>query len=218
MSAPTRVIASLGVGPHEALLRLAAATIEPYARRHGYALELHTGVVDATRPAPWSKVRILRDLVDRHEIVVWLDADLEIVDPRVDIASELDPGSFLGIVEHRYRASQFPNSGVMVLRGGERAAGFLDEVWALDAYIDHTWWENAAICELLGYGLDPPRRLATTAWRDQTTFLSPSWNWIVNAPLHRARIRHFPGFALRTRTILMRAALVEARARSLVWR
>jgi hypothetical protein len=35
---------------------------------------------------------------------------------------------------------------------------------------------------------------------------------------HRARIRHFPGYSLRTRPILMRAALLEARARAALGR
>lgn len=218
MTQSSRVIASLGAGPHEGLLRLALRTIGPYARRHGYDLDLHTEIVDPTRPASWSKVRIMRELVTRYDFVVWLDADLVIVDPREDIAAQLAPDSFFGIVEHRYGVNQAPNCGVMVFRGGERSERFLDEVWGLDTYVENPWWENAAICELLGYGLDPPRPLATTSWREQTTLMSPSWNWIVNDPRHRARIRHFPGFSLRTRTILMRAALVEARARGLLWR
>jgi hypothetical protein len=209
----SRVIASLGAGRQRLLLELARHTIEPYARRHGYDLALHDAVVDTSRPAPWSKVLILRELVERYETVVWLDADLEIVDGRRDIADELDAGSFLGLVEHRYGERRFPNTGVMVLRGDERAARFLDEVWSLDRYANHQWWENAAVCALLGYGLDPPRLLEPTSWREQTTFIPPSWNWIINAPRHRARIRHFPGFSLRTRTILMRAALLEAGAR-----
>lgn len=205
-----KVIASLGCGAHEQLLALARRTIEPYARRHGYDLALHTEPVEPTRPAPWSKIRILRDLVDRYDTVVWLDADLVIVDPRVDIASELEDGHVLGLAEHRVGGGRFPNTGVMVLRGGGLAARLLDAAWALDAYSEHRWWENAAICELLGYALDPPRPIASTRWRELTTFMSPRWNWIATAPVRHARIRHFPGFSVASRRLLMRAATGEA--------
>jgi hypothetical protein len=208
-----RVITSLGAGPHEPLLRLACRTIGPYARRHGYDLELHTQPTDRTRPAPWSKIRILRELVERYDLVVWLDADLVIVDARVDLASELTEGRFLYLVEHSHNGWHMPNTGVMLLRSGTDAAKFLDDVWALDRYTHHQWWENAAVCELLGYRLDPPGPVRKTPLLERTKFMSPRWNWIVDAPVRRARIRHFPGYSLRTRTALMIGATLEAGAR-----
>lgn len=208
-----RVIASLGAGPQRQLLAIASKTIEPYARRHGYDLQLHTEIADATRPAPWSKIRVLRDLIDRYELVLWLDADLVIVDGSVDIASELEDASFLYLVEHRAKGERRPNTGVMLLRAGDEAARFLDEVWALDRYVNHRWWENAAVCELLGYQLEPAQPIRETPLRAKTKFISPRWNSITDAPARHARIRHFPGFSIRTRKALMLASLAEARAR-----
>src|SRR5581483_6913852 len=108
--------------------------------------------------------------------------------------------------------------GVMMLRGGAQAAEFLDAAWALDRYTDHVWWENAAICDLLGYDLDPAGPARETPALAGTKFISPRWNWIVDARVPRARIRHFPGYALRTRTALMLAATAEARLRGLLRR
>ena len=138
--------------------------------------------------------------------------DLVIVDQRNSSSAELPVGSFLGLVEHRYGESRFPNTGVMVLRGGETAAEFLDQTWTLERYVDHEWWENAAVCELLGYALDPPRPLHPTPWLEQTTFISPRWNWIPNARVRRARVRHFPGYSVRTRRLMMLAALARGAA------
>jgi hypothetical protein len=213
-----RVLASLGTGRQEHLLRLARVTIEPYARRHGYDLELHTQAVDQSRPPPWSKIRILRRLVERYPLVVWLDADLVVVDPREDLADELAEGCFLHLVEHRHEDWRMPNTGVMLLRGGSDAQRFLDAAWELERYAEHQWWENAAVCELLGYALDPPRPVRDTAFRAQTHFISPRWNSIPDAPAHRPRIRHFPGYSLKTRAALMCAATVEAKARTLLER
>jgi hypothetical protein len=210
-----RVIVSLGTGAQEQLLRLASHSFAPYARRYGYDLRLHTDVVDPSRPAPWSKIPLLRDLVLRYETVVWLDADTVIVDRSADIAEEMHPKAILHLVEHTVRGEQRPNTGVMVLRGGQESAAFLDEVWRMEKYIDHRWWENAAVCDLLGYSVDPPARIRTTSLSERTHFLSPRWNWIRDASVRRARIRHFPGFAVRTRRLLMLAALAEAEAHAL---
>ena len=104
----SRAIASIGTGPHERLLALAARSFRPYAERHGYDLHLHTEVVDPSRPAPWSKVRILRDLLEPTTRCVWLDSDLVIVDPRVDIAGEVPADRFLALVEHQTARLAFP--------------------------------------------------------------------------------------------------------------
>ena len=208
-----RVIASLGAGPQRELLGLAARSFGPYARRHGYDLRLVTEVLDPGRPAPWSKIPLLRELAARYALVVWIDADAVIVDRETDIASALVPGRLVHLVEHVVGGEPRPNTGVMMLRGGPEAIAFLDAVWALDRYVEHRWWENAAVCELLGYGVDPPARLGTTPWRERTALLSGRWNWIRDAPVRHAHIRHFPGYALGTRRLLMHAALAEGRIR-----
>jgi len=209
----SRAIASIGTGPHERLLRLAERSFRPYAKRHGYELHLHTEVVDASRPAPWSKVRILRDLLDRHQVVVWLDSDLVILDPRADIAADVPPDRFLALVEHRIGAARFPNTGVLVLRPDARP--FLDEVWAQEDLVDHRWWENAAICRLLGYELEPEPHPAreTELARAHTHWLDPRWNSIPDAPAPHPRIRHYPGYKTRTRAAFMLRDLVVRRRR-----
>lgn len=207
----SRAIASIGTGPHRRLLSLAARTFRPYARRHGYELHLYDEVVDASRPTSWSKVKILRDLLDRYDPVVWLDSDLMVVDPREDIAAEVPQDRFLAMVEHHIGPARFPNAGVLVLRPDGRP--FLDEVWAQEDLIDHPWWENGAICRLLGYELEPephPERETALA-RDHTHWLDPRWNSIPDAPTPHPRIRHYPGYKTRTRAALMLRDLVVRR-------
>lgn len=212
------MIVSLGTGAQERLLAIARRSFEPYARRHGYELDLRTHAPDGPRPTPWKKVPILREAVERYELVVWLDADVVIVDGRADIADELEDGRFLYLAEHRKDGSRMPNTGVMMMRGGEQAARFLDELWALDRYTNHMWWENAAACELLGYELDPPRPARSTPLLEQTKLISPRWNSIVGDGVRGVRIRHFAGYKPRTRAAMMLAATAEARLRRLVGR
>ncbi len=209
-----RVIASIGSGPQRDLLALASRSLGPYARRHGYELALAGEVPDTGRPAPWAKIPMLRGLAARYELVIWIDADAVIVDRETDIATALRDDCFLHLVEHVVHGEPRPNTGVMALRGGEETIAFLDAVWELERYRDHRWWENAAVCELLGYAVDPPARLAPTPWRERTGLLPGTWNWTRDAPVRGAHIRHFPGFKLRTRRVLMHAALAEARLRA----
>ena len=204
-----RAIASIGTGSHQPLLRLAARSFRPFAQRHGYDLHLHTEVVDASRPVSWSKVPILRGLLERYEMVLWLDSDLVIVDPREDIPCP----DFMGIVEHETREGRMPNAGVLALRSGDRARAFLDAIWAQEDLIEHKWWENAAICRLLGYTLDPVGPGAQTRWLRHTTFLDPRWNAIPDAPVRGARIRHYPGYSVKTRAALMTRDLLLRRRR-----
>jgi hypothetical protein len=198
-----KVIASLGTGPQARLLRISARSMRRFAARHGYELELHTETLDRSRPAPWSKVVLLRRLAATNDLVLWLDADLVVVDPCLDIATELEQDRLLYMVEHATKEGRMPNSGVMLLRGGGDAVAFLDEVWAQEDLIEHRWWENAAICRLLGYSLDPVRPGPPTPLLVRTKFIDPRWNSIPDAPAPRPRIRHYPGYSLKVRAGFM---------------
>lgn len=210
-----KAIVSMGTGAQHHLLRLARTTVGPYARRHGYDLHLHTEVLDATRPAPWSKVVALQRLQERYELLLWLDADLMVVDPRGDVADDMAPGAVMGLVEHRLLdGAVMPNTGVWVLRTGPDCARLLEEVWAQEDLVGHRWWENAAVCRLLGYDLEPLRRGPATPWRERTTLLDPRWNVTHDAPAPGPhRIRHYPGYKVRTRAAFMLRDLAVSRVR-----
>jgi len=154
----------------------------------------------------------LRELAERYELLLWLDADLVIVDRSLDIASELEEGRFLYLVEHTTAEGRMPNTGVMMLRGGPRTVSFLDEVYAQNDLIDHRWWENAAVCRLLGYDLDPVGPGEPTELLSRyTKLISPRWNAIRNAPTAHPRIRHYPGYSLKVRGAFMARDLLLRR-------
>lgn len=209
MTARRKAIASLGTGPHEPLLRLAARSFKPFAARHGYDLHLHTELADSTRPAPWSKIPILQELLKSYQTVLWLDSDLVIVDGREDLPAT----SFMSLVQHDTPAGTMANTGVWTLSASQDTVRFLDEVWAQEDLINHTWWENAAVCRLLGYEIDPIGPGHSTPWLEATDFLDPRWNSIPDSPASRPRIRHYPGYKTRTRAALMLRDLTVRRRR-----
>ena len=199
----SRVLCSLAVGPQERLLSLAQGSFRRYAERHGYELDLRRELLTEERPPPWSKVLLLRELLRTHELVLWIDADAVVVDGSRDIADDLRRRDFMGLVEHSYGDVAMPNTGVVLLRHGEMADRFLQAVWDQTDLVDHMWWENAAVMRLLGYDLDPPRRSGESEFRDATTFLPKAWNSIRLDKAPQARIRHYPGYSLKTRYVFM---------------
>jgi hypothetical protein len=175
-------------------------------------------VLNRERPPSWSRIRAFQQLQAEYDVLVWLDADLMIVDGRVDIASELEPERFLYLVEHHTAEGRVPNAGVMMVRTGDDCAAFLDEVWSQEDLVDHPWWESAAIARLLGYELNPARPVRETAWRAKTKLLSGRWNSIHDSPADSPRIRHYPGYKVRTRAAFMAKDLAVASARAAVGR
>jgi galactosyl transferase GMA12/MNN10 family len=214
-----KALCSIGSGPHEALLEISRPTFAAYAQRHGYELITSTES-DPERPPAWSKVPMLREALTSFDLVLWIDADAVIVDGREDIAAELEPDRFLGLVRHGER--QVPNTGVMLLRSGEPARDLLDRTWNATRFVHHPWWENAALLDTLGYDLpgalerglrgrlrrSRPFRLARPSpLLAGTQFLPLEWNSVYLDRASAPRIVHCVGVPVEQRARDMRAAL-----------
>jgi hypothetical protein len=195
---PRRVLCSLGAGPYADLLAVSSITFEAYAARHGYDLRLETEVVAPERPPAWSKIALVRELLDGYDEVLWIDADAIFLDISKDIAELVRPGKDLYLVEHLYEQDdswRSANTGVFLVRSTRWARRFLDRVWAAEQYVDHAWWENAAVLDLLGYelpaDLTPPRKLEPTKFDARVELIGLEWNSTAGKSLvPRPRIRH----------------------------
>lgn len=190
-----KVLCTLGIGPHEELLEIVRPTFEAYATRHGYDFVFETGSLDPTRPAPWSKIVLIQRLLRSYDLVLWIDADAVIVDGSIDIADALPKRATFGLVAHETpEGPEIPNSGVVLIRSSRKARRFLDRVWGRTEFMNHKWWENAAILELLGYTLEPPVTLVRAERdREMFHFLDPRWNVLPFQRLDNARIKHYAG-------------------------
>jgi Methyltransferase domain/galactosyl transferase GMA12/MNN10 family len=195
-----RVICSLATGDYRSLLSRSALSFERYADRWEWDLVVSTEDLAEGRPAPWAKVPLVRSLLAQYDWVLWLDADVVIVDLNADISAEIQPDKDLYLVEHPWLGQYTANTGVMLLRSCDWSRAFLDRVWALDEYAEHPWWENAAVLELLGYGLEPARLVEPTPWLRRTKLIDRRWNSIeLDRPDHPAFI-HRGFYDVRTRT------------------
>lgn len=201
----SRVMCSLAVGDYRSLLGRTALSFERYAERWGWDLVLSTEDLAEGRPASWAKVPLIQSLLEEYEWVLWLDADVVIVDLDADIRKEVRPDKDLYLVEHPHHGQYTANFGVVLLRSSAWSRGFLDDVWAMERYIEQRPWENAAVLDLLGYGREPWRMVEPTPQLHRTKFIDRRWNSIEldrpEAPafVHRGfydvrtRIRHVTG-------------------------
>lgn len=210
----SKALCSIGAGAHEALLAVSEPTFRAYADRHGYDL-VTTTEADPARPPAWAKVPLIRDTLDTYDLVVWIDADAVIVDDREDIAGALVPDAQLALVRHRREDVLIPNTGVMVWRAGEFARGLLDRMWSSTRFLDHPWWENAALLDALGYDFPRFNRLDRVLRRrfraaqpvPGVQFLPGEWNWSYLDRSENPRIVHCLGVPVEQRLIDMQAAI-----------
>jgi glycosyl transferase family (putative galactosyltransferase) len=228
-----KALCSIGAGAHEPLLALSEPTFRAYARDHGYELVTSTEA-DVGRPPAWAKVALLRELIEAFDLVLWIDADAVIVDGRADIARELEPDRHLALVRHRHLDQLVPNTGVMLVRSGEPSRALLERVWSNTRYVDHPWWENAALLDVLGYRLPgsldrglsgrvhrfarrrlgrelrPCRVVRPSPFVEGVQFLSHEWNSTYLDPASHPRIVHCLGVPVEQRLRDLSAALAGA--------
>jgi len=200
------VLCSLGAGAHGTLSHLATPSLERFAARHGYDLEIVDRPIDRDRPAAWSKILLIRRLLDAYDTVVWVDGDAVIVDAGRDIVQDASDDRFLWLTMHHYEGGEQPNTGVLVVHAGDEACRFLQAVWRCEHLIEHPWWEQAAILELLGYDVSVPGRATMgtpTPWFERVGWLGTEWNSILQDPHPTPRIRHYPGMPFDVRLTMM---------------
>lgn len=131
------------------LADISVRSLRHYGQSHGLALTFQP-FAESDRPASWAKIPLIQEAF-RHgaEFVWWVDADTVVVDPSRSIREVIEPGKDFYLVKHDDGRRSNPNGGVMLLRNSPWMVGFLQRVWDLDVYVDHKWWESAAIIHLL---------------------------------------------------------------------
>jgi hypothetical protein len=220
-SAPAVAVCSLATGTHRALLAESAVTMTAYGRRHGWDVVLSCEELAPERPASWSKLRLVASLLPHYDFVFWVDADAIIVDLDRDLLAEIDREADLWLARHpqdRDPHATVLNMGIFLARSAAFTRALIEALWTSEAFVDHNWWENAALLDLLGYSLEPPfARRRASAWEHRIRELDLAWNSVPGdcesphpAINHHARSDH-DDFARRLASMAAdRAATVAA--------
>jgi hypothetical protein len=118
-----------------------------YCRKNNYGFIQDYNCLDVTRPAPWSKIRMVQRELERTDFIVWLDADTIIMNNKHRIEEfliDMKKDHFLLIGED-YNAI---NSGVFIIKNCEISRVFLEDVYNQTDSINSGWWEQDAIIKL----------------------------------------------------------------------
>jgi hypothetical protein len=213
----SRALATIGTEPMEPVLAQALRTFVPYAYRFGYEIRIGSGD-SQSRPASWAKVLFLQKLLTEYDEVLWLDADVVILDASVDLAASVGPDAYQAFAEWRLDGDIGLNVGVWFLRASKRTQGFLQAVWDSTQFINHRWWENAAVLALLGHSVDGSDSGEHSPWAKGTEFVAEEWNmFVAKHGLRPARFRHYATVSNERRERWMRAD-ADRLAQNPMWR
>lgn len=191
------VICSIACGrDHMDMMYSMAPTVSFYAAKHGMdSVMLRDFRFDESRPPAWDKVIMIRSLLEVYETVLWIDSDAIICDPEIDIRTVAPRSVPMHIVAHEYDEKVVPNTGVWLIHRSESAFDLLEEIWACTEFVEHAWWENAALMELIGY--DPRGYSCTfdgpTPFTPLVSFLDRQWNSIGLDSADDPIILHYAG-------------------------
>lgn len=145
------IICNIATAHYKDLRDIMEPTVIYYGNLHQIDTLLLTEGLVPERPAAWDRIVLLYNLLRFYEIVIWLDADTVIVDPRIDIRCELDSCFPVQMVTHFSRVPIFPNTGVWVAKRDHQTEELLEAVWNQTGRINHQWWEQQAVLDLLGF-------------------------------------------------------------------
>ena len=63
---------------------------QDYCKKWGYDFVCQEGSLDPDRPPAWSKILLLRKLLDKYDWLFWLDADAMIMNPEIPMDRFID--------------------------------------------------------------------------------------------------------------------------------
>jgi hypothetical protein len=172
----SRALVTFAVGDHERLLDLALPGFVEYAERQGYDL-LTDPPTMLMRPPSWGKLPAVRDALDQYDEVLWIDADVVILDPTDDISADVPADAWQAITRHHTPEGEIPSCGVWLVRRPMWKT--LEDMWRQTRYLDHPWWEQAALLHTLGYNPNTrpvERPNIKPRLYDRTHWVGVEWN------------------------------------------
>jgi hypothetical protein len=205
-TANRKVLVTLAAGKYLQLLEMSRITFISYAKKWDYDFVEVTESWDESRPYAWTKLLVIRDLLDKYDFVFYVDSDALILRDDIDIATihHTDLAWPVGPVNGRL----CPSAGVMAIRSSEFSKMLFDLAYRQTDLIYNGWWEQAALMRILQYE-DP--RDHEKHWSEfnldklqiEITELDSSWNSTIQEFAGDPIIRHFAGDPFPLKLLLM---------------
>lgn len=121
-----------------------------YCRRHGYAFEHVVGTSSLEVPQ-WEKVRVVRDALQKHDAVFWIDSDAAFADHATPLDAWLMSAADVVGCTDVPNGPYSINTGTMLLKNTDWCRGFVDAWWAMRAEPKYAQWayEQEALHDLI---------------------------------------------------------------------
>lgn len=186
----TKAMVTLAIGTHLEYLSISLPSLQAFTKRHGYDLYVSRETEGVRYPA-WYKIPLLIDMLGSYDTAVFIGSDLVVVDGREDFAPLVPEDAWQAMVRHNTGDGDVPNDDMWLCR--RPMLPYLEKIWTMTQWLNHGWWEQAALLELMGYHVIQPTHLEqATELYEHTFFLPVEWNvhkWHNPKP-ERPRIQH----------------------------
>lgn len=127
-----------------------AALVNPAKRRYcdrfGYDFIAFDEVLDSTRHPSWSKIIAIQRVLPHYDWVFWCDTDAVLWNREAGLRQFVASASEDAVFQANHEGV---NAGLFFIRNSSWSFNFLTEVYRQEHLVDHPWWEQAAIIELL---------------------------------------------------------------------
>ena len=169
-------------------------TFKKYAQIQGYDFE-NIIMPKTGRPYAWNKISILINEIKKRnfEYLMWIDADAFFNNYNIDISGEIEQDKEIYITKHYcevHKGSIYENTkltilrintGVLLIKNSDHNLKFFQKVWDNEQYINHQWWEQAAMMDVMGFKSELNGNLNDNKgnyYLEKVKFLSNDWNSI----------------------------------------
>ena len=159
-----------------ALRQITWPRLHAYAEKHGMGFYCDDLPKATKRPPPWKKFALIAHGLSQADTVIWVDADVYVLNFIDDIMAGVPDDAWQAMVRHQTNEGDVPNTGVWVVR--RPMLMYLMAAAMSDHLVNHPWWEQAAIHAMMGFEFGPNGNQhvhETTLYR-QTHWLDESFN------------------------------------------
>jgi hypothetical protein len=165
-SADIAVVTLAAGKEYNAAVRTSTENKEQYCKKHGYDFFCGTESLDTTRSFSWTKIKLLLNVMatGKHKWIFWTDADSLIMNDSIRLEEFIDPDHdfILPGDYHAVDPSELTpewqqmaphvvniNAGEFFLRNSPWSIAFLEECYNKTEFVQHSWWEQGAMTDLL---------------------------------------------------------------------
>lgn len=131
---------------YKEFFNLSEPVLTDYCNKNNYERYVYSISNNYSRPASWYKVeRLLEHTRKGKGFSLWLDIDTIIVNSNFKLESLIVENKFIYISKDINNI----NAGVLMIKNNDYCNNFFTKVWNSTQYLNHCWWEQAAIIELI---------------------------------------------------------------------